>query len=377
MVDYYKILGISRGASANDIKKAYHKMARRYHPDKNPEKKEENTERFKQIKEAYEVLSDTERRKIYDRHGAEGLKRMNTGSHPGHQSPFDMFNQMFRRGPFGGFNMNMNRRKRQVRGSNINHVHYYTLEDLYRRAPLVITYKREMICGKCKGLGVEDSTYIERCVNCNGNGMTTRVVQMGPGMIQQSSQVCNKCRGAGKRIVPGHECKVCGGLKKRINGDTVHLDCPNNLCNGARVVIPGRGNEEPDGITGDLEIQFREKPHPYIKRCVNHLLYVHEVDLGDALLGFKYNFKHLDGRILSVVENGPLNPNACYIIPGEGLNGGDLYIQYHIRFPKTLNEEQRRVLESVFPKSSGESPKGITSNTIEINDIPQEIKDNL
>ena len=93
--------------------------------------------------------------------------------------------------------------------------------------------------------------------------------------------------------------------------------------------------------------------------------------------GFKYNFTHLDGRVLSIVENGPLNPKSFYIIPGEGLNGGDLYIQYYVNFPKTLNDGQRSILESVFRRHSVESSKGITSNTIEMSDIPQEIKDNL
>ncbi len=380
MVDYYKILGISRDSNNNSIKRAYHKMARKFHPDKNPDKKAENTERFKQIKEAYEVLSDEKRRKIYDNYGIDGLKRMEMGQNPRGSSgnPFDMFSQMFRGGPFGGFphmNMNMNHRKRKPRGSNINYVHYYTLEDLYNKAKIIINYEREKICENCKGLGVNDSRYIKVCEMCNGNGMINRVIQLGPGMIQQSMSICQKCNGDGKCIEPGHGCHVCGGLKKRMMKETVRLDPPGKLLNGTRAVMTGYGNEEPDGISGDLEIQFIEKSHSYIKRCVNHLLYVHDVKLEDALLGFEFNFKHLDGRILQINEKGPLCPDSHYIIPGEGLNGQDLYIKYNIKFPDTLTDSQRSILESIFPRSKLDDKSGIPINTVRMKQIPDEVRD--
>ena len=380
VVDYYKILGIGRDANNGSIKRAYHKMARRFHPDKNPDKKAENTERFKQVKEAYEVLSDEKRRSVYDNHGIDGLKRMEMGGNPsGHsRNPFEMFGSMFRGGPFGGFphmNMHMNRKKRQPRGSNINYIHYYTLEDLYNKTMLVINYEREKICVNCKGLGVNDSRYIKVCDMCNGNGMIHRVVQLGPGMIQQSMSICEKCNGNGKCIEPGHGCPVCGGLKKRMAKETVRLDPPGKLLNGTRAVMTGYGNEEPDGISGDLEIQFREKPHPYIKRCVNHLLYIHDVKLEDALLGFEYTFKHLDGRILQISENGPLKQNSYYIIPGEGLNGQDLYIKYNIKFPDTLTDSQRSILESIFPRSKLDDNSGIRINTVRMEQIPDEVRD--
>ena len=128
-MDYYKILGIRRDANSDMIKKAYHKMARKYHPDKNPENKEKMTEMFKNIKEAYEVLSDPERRRVYNAGGVEGIKRMNSGaSRPA--NPFNMFN-MFRGGGFN-FSSNVNVKRSKPRGSNVNHIHYYTLEDLYR-----------------------------------------------------------------------------------------------------------------------------------------------------------------------------------------------------------------------------------------------------
>jgi len=379
MSDYYKILGINRNAKSSDIKKAYHKMARRYHPDKNRESGEDTTERFKQIKEAYETLSDGEKRGIYDKFGAEGLKRASTGRHPSGapQHPFSMFGSMFRGGNPFGFHMNMNQRKRQKRGSNINHIHYYTLEELYMRVPMCFTYKREVICEGCKGLGVEDSSYIKTCDRCNGIGMINRVVQLGPGMIQQSSSPCNVCRGSGKRITPGRECKMCGGKKKKMGRGEIKIDCPNDLCNGSRANISGHGNEEPDGITGDLEVQFLEKAHPYITRCKNHLLYKHDITLIEALCGFNLDFKHLDGRVLNIVETGPLKPDSCYIIPGEGLNGGDLYIRYNITYPETLTDSQRSTLESIFPRENKNKSEGVTTETIRRDTLPSEVREQI
>ena len=372
-MDYYKILGIRRDANSDMIKKAYHKMARKYHPDKNPENKEKTTEMFKNIKEAYEVLSDPERRRVYNTGGVEGIKRMNSGaSRPA--NPFNMFNNMFRGGGFN-FSSNVNVKRSKPRGSNVNHIHYYTLEDLYRRVPLVITYDREKICVTCKGLGVTDSKYIQKCETCGGKGMVHRVVQIGPGMIQQSTSTCGVCRGRGQRVEPGHDCGTCGGLKKCMGRENIRMNLPRDLCNGSRAVLAGHGNEIPDGITGDLEIQFREKPHSYITRCGNHLLYRLDVQLNDALLGFNHKFVHLDGRELCIVETGPLSPKSYYIIPGEGLNGGDLYIRYNIIFPREINDSQRSILESIFPRKT-QNIEGVASSTIELNsEIPREIKE--
>ena len=156
----------------------------------------------------------------------------------------------------------------------------------------------------------------------------------------------------------------------------INMDCPRNLHDGARAVLAGHGNEEPEGITGDLEIQFREEPHPYLIRCVNHLLYKLDIQLNDALLGFNHTIVHLDGRELNIVEAGPLNPTSYYIIPGEGLNGGDLYIRYNIIFPTHINDSQRSILESVFPRKEASVIEGIPSSTIELNnEIQREIKE--
>lgn len=377
MVDYYKILGIPRNADSSTIKRAYHKMARKYHPDKNRDNPEDTTERFKQIKEAYEVLNDNERRRIYDLHGINGLKRANSG---GGGNPFNnMFNQMFRGNPFGNFRMNMNMNvnmNKRRRGSNVVHTHFYTLEDLYKRVPLVLQYERMCICSNCKGLGVEDSRYINNCDKCGGQGMINKVIQLGPGMIQQSTTTCDKCRGEGKYITPGHNCKVCSGRKKVKKMEILKLDCPNDITNGSMATLSGRGNEEPDGITGNLEVHFREKPHAHFIRCKNNLLYKRDVSLGDALLGFKYEIKHLDGRVINIEECNILQNTSTYMIPGEGFNGGDLYIKYNIIFPKSLDEKEREILETIFPR--GVEDERVSTRTVELREnIPTEIKEKL
>ena len=195
---YYDILGVKPSASPEEIKKAYRKLALKYHPDKNPDE----GEKFKLISQAYEVLSDPKKRDIYDQGGEQAIKEGGSGS-PSFSSPMDIFDMFFGGG---------GRMTRERRGKNVVHQLSVTLEDLYNGITKKLALQKNVICEKCEGIGGKKGS-VEKCPLCKGRGMQVHIQQIGPGMVQQIQTVCIECKGQGERINPKDRCENCSGAK--------------------------------------------------------------------------------------------------------------------------------------------------------------------
>nr|XP_055219897.1 dnaJ homolog subfamily A member 4 isoform X3 [Gorilla gorilla gorilla] len=195
---YYDILGVKPSASPEEIKKAYRKLALKYHPDKNPDE----GEKFKLISQAYEVLSDPKKRDVYDQGGEQAIKEGGSGS-PSFSSPMDIFDMFFGGG---------GRMARERRGKNVVHQLSVTLEDLYNGVTKKLALQKNVICEKCEGVGGKKGS-VEKCPLCKGRGMQIHIQQIGPGMVQQIQTVCIECKGQGERINPKDRCESCSGAK--------------------------------------------------------------------------------------------------------------------------------------------------------------------
>lgn len=226
---FYDILGVKPGCSADDLKKAYRKLALKYHPDKNPNE----GERFKQISQAYEVLSDPEKKAIYDQGGEQAIKEGGVGG--GFSSPMDLFDMFFG----GGMGPSRGRR-RERKGKDVVHQLTVSLEELYKGTVRKLALQKNVICDKCEGRGGKKGA-VEQCPTCKGMGMQVQVQQLGPGMLQQIQTVCPECRGQGERINPKDRCKQCQGKKVVRDRKILEVHVDKGMVDGQKIVFNGEG----------------------------------------------------------------------------------------------------------------------------------------
>ncbi|XP_050497640.1 dnaJ homolog subfamily A member 1 [Diabrotica virgifera virgifera] len=343
---FYDILGVKPDCSPEDLKKAYRKLALKYHPDKNPNE----GEKFKQISQAYEVLSDPEKKKIYDLGGEQALKERGVGG--GFSSPMDLFD-MFFSGGFGG-----GRRRKEHRGKNVIHQLTVTLEELYKGAVRKLALQKNVICDKCEGRGGKKGA-VEQCTTCRGTGVQVQVQQIGLGMLQQIQTVCPDCRGQGEKINPKDRCKQCNGKKVVRERKVLEVHIDKGMVDEQKIVFTGEGDQEPELEPGDIIIVLDEKEHPVFKRYNVHDLYMRmEIQLVEALCGFQKAVKTLDDRELVItVLPGEVIKNGDYkCILNEGMpqyknpfEKGRFIIQFYVKFPDTLPPELIPDLERVLP----------------------------
>ncbi|XP_028798873.1 chaperone protein dnaJ A6 [Neltuma alba] len=351
---YYEILGVSKSASQDELKKAYKKAAIKNHPDKGGD-----PEKFKELAQAYEVLSDPEKREVYDQYGEDALKDgMGGGGGGPFHNPFDIFESFFGGSAFGGGSSSRGRRKKH--GEDVVHTLKVSLEDLYNGTTKKLSLSRNVLCPKCKGKGSKSGT-AGRCFGCQGTGMKVTTRQIGLGMIQQMQHVCPDCRGSGEVISERDKCPQCKANKVTQEKKVLEVHVEKGMQQGQKIVFEGQADEAPDTIAGDIVFIVQVKEHPKFKRKHDDLYVEHNLSLTEALCGFQFVITHMDGRQLLIKSNPGevVKPGQYKAINDEGMPHhnrpfmrGRLYIQFNVDFPDSgfLNPDQCRLLETVLPR---------------------------
>ncbi|KAI1285453.1 DnaJ -like protein subfamily A member 2 [Halotydeus destructor] len=348
----YDILGVPKGSSESDLKKAYRKLAKEYHPDKNPDA----GDKFKEISFAYDVLSDTKKREVYDRYGMKGIQE----GADGHDHSGDIFSQLFGGGLFGGMGGRMGGgRQRPRRGEDTVHPLKVTLEDLYNGKTAKLQLSRNIICKTCNGVGGKSDS-VRKCTGCKGSGMKLTYRQLGPGMMQQLQSVCSDCHGEGETCSDADRCKKCNGKKVTVENKILEVHVDKGMRDSEKITFRGEGDQQPGVEPGDVVIVLQLKPHERFERHDQDLYMTHKVSLTEALCGFMIVQKHLDGREL-VIKSIPgeiVTPGSVKGVTGEGMpmyrnpfEKGNLYIKFDVEFPENqfATKEQLESLEKLLP----------------------------
>nr|QKY15041.1 dnaj-like protein/chaperone protein dnaj 2 (DJA2) [Polytomella parva] len=343
---YYELLGVSKDATPDELKKAHRKLALKHHPDKGGD-----TNKFKEINEAYDVLKDEEKRQIYDEHGEEGIKEGVSGGGDG-MDIFDMF--------MGGGGGRGGGRPREKKSKDVQHTVNVTLEDVYKGASKNLALSRQVTCDACNGSCSKSGDKYE-CKTCNGSGVTVQIRQMGP-MIQQIQGRCSVCRGSGTSIPESDKCNVCSGEGLRSEKKTFSFHVERGARSGQRITLRGEaGSSEPGLAPGDLVLTINIREHETFKRSGADLLMKHNLTLAEALCGTTFTIPHLDGRLLRITSlpGEVIKPGTFKRIEEEGmpiyglaLSKGNLYIEFDVIFPDQLSWDQVQKLKSVMPMTS-------------------------
>jgi molecular chaperone DnaJ len=347
--DYYKVLDIEKGASEDDIKKAYRKMAKKYHPDANPNNSEAET-KFKEAAEAYETLSNSEKRLNYDRYGQSGNPF--GGGHAGSGFGYSM-NDIFEQ--FGdifssSFGEKYKQQTRTRKGQDLRIKVTLSIEDILNGVTKKIKYKRHITCAPCKGEGGSD---LRNCIPCNGSGKRTVVQNTHFGQIRQEVG-CTDCGGSGKQITK--KCNHCSGQGTSVKEDVIDIDIPAGLSNGMQISVKGGGNNIRGGVPGDLYIVVDELREFYFKRDNNNIIVEKEISLIDAILGAELKAKTPHGEIPIVIDPGTPHGRKIRItgkgIPDINIGLGDLFVIITIKIPKAIDSDEKEILEKLRESKS-------------------------
>ncbi len=361
--DYYEILGVSKNATKDEIKKAYRKQALKFHPDKNPgdKKAEEN---FKEAAEAYEVLSNDEKRSRYDRFGHAGMSGAGGGfSGEGmtmddiFSSFGDIFGDAF--GGFGGFGGSRRSSRRVNKGSNLRVKVKLSLHEIANGAEKKIKVTKYDICNTCGGTGAADAQSVTNCSTCHGSGHVTRLTNTMLGQMQTTA-VCPACGGEGKTITK--KCASCYGEGVVQKEDIIKINIPAGVGKGMQMTVSGKGNApRRGGVNGDLLVVIDEDEHPDLIREGNDLIYNLFISIPDAVLGTHVEVPTVDNNVKIKIEPGT-QPGKILRLRGKGLpevNGygrGDLLVNVNVWMPKSLTREEARIIEK-FRESGSFTPR--------------------
>lgn len=346
--DYYEVMGVPKNASEDEIKKAYRKLAKQYHPDLNPNDKVAET-RFKEVNEAYEVLSDKEKRARYDQFGHAGVDP-NFGGGAAGGSPFqgdfdfgDIFNSVF--GGFGGFGGRQANPNAPRRGTDTETSIYISFEEAAKGCKQTITFQHVENCEECSGSGAKKGTSATTCSNCGGSGQV-RVNQRTPFGVVQTARTCDKCHGKGKIIEqPCKECSGTGHVRKK---KTLEINIPAGIANEQMLKVSGQGNAGTNGgPAGDLLLVVNVRPHPIFTRKGNDVWCEIPLTFTQAALGAEITVPTLDGDVSYSVHEGT-QPGDVFKLKGKGIEKlggrgrGDQFVKVTIEVPKIFQKNKKK-----------------------------------
>ncbi len=354
--DYYEILEVQKNASAEEIKKAYRKMAIKFHPDKNPGDKA-SEEKFKEAAEAYEVLSDANKKQKYDQFGHAGVGNNGGFGGGGHGGGFggmnmdDIFSQFgdIFGGHFSGGGGG-NRGRRVNRGSNLRVKVKMTLEEIANGVEKKIKVNKYVTCKPCKGSGAKHGSAMNNCSTCKGSGQISRMTQTILGAMQTTS-TCPSCGGEGQTITD--KCPDCHGDGIVKDEEVISINIPAGVGEGMQLSVSGRGNMGArGGVAGDLIVVIEEVEHEFLKRDGLHLFYDHYVSFVDATLGTQIEVPTIDGKAKVKIDAGTQSGKVLRL-KGKGLpdinsyQRGDILVNINVWTPQNLTKEEKKMLEEL------------------------------
>ncbi|MBQ3619543.1 MAG: molecular chaperone DnaJ [Bacteroidales bacterium] len=361
--DYYEVLGVSKNASKDELKKAYRQLALKYHPDRNPGDKEAE-EKFKEAAEAYEVLSDDQKRARYDQYGHAGvggaggaggfsMDMEDIFSHFGDIFSGFGFGGGFSSGGFGG-----GRGQRVNKGSSLRVKVKLSLKDIANGCEKKIKVKKYCACKSCNGTGAEAGSSMNTCPTCHGTGVVTQVRNTILGRMQTQS-TCTACGGTGKIIAK--KCKDCGGDGVVLGEEVISINIPAGVADGMQMTVSNKGNApKHGGENGDLLVVFEEEQDPQLTREDNNLIYNLSISVPDAILGATAEIPTIDGKVKVKIDPGT-QPGKVLRLKGKGLptygayGRGDLLAIVNVWIPKKLTKDEQKVIEG-FQKSDSFKP---------------------
>ncbi|TAE07986.1 MAG: molecular chaperone DnaJ [Bacteroidetes bacterium] len=365
--DYYEVLGVGRQASEDEIKKAYRKIAMQYHPDKNPNNPSAE-EKFKEAAEAYDVLSNAQKRQQYDRFGHQGASMGSGGFQGGFsmEDIFSRFNDIFsnqQSSPFDGF-FNRGGEGGRRKGSNLRIKLKLTLDEIANGVEKKIKLDRHVSCNTCKGTGAKNGTSLRTCNTCQGTGQVRKVMNTMLGQMVSAS-TCPTCNGEGKVIE--ERCDVCHGDGRTLAKEEISVRIPAGVADGMQLAMSGKGNVPPrGGVAGDLLIVIEEIPHEQLQRDGKNLIYELTISFPDAVLGAEVAIPTLEGAHTLKIEQGTQSGKIVRLRGKglrdiEGYDRGDLLVHINIWTPQNLTKQERELIEqlrdikSVTPKQERNS----------------------
>ncbi|MBL7764386.1 MAG: molecular chaperone DnaJ [Chitinophagaceae bacterium] len=356
--DYYEVLGVGKSASVDEIKKAYRKVAMQHHPDRNPGDKAAE-EKFKEAAEAYEILSDADKKAQYDRYGHAGVNNNGRGGYSGGgmnmEDIFSQFGDVFGDDIFGSFfgggqQRRGGQRSRGVRGSNLRIKLKLTYEEIAKGVTKNIKVKKYVACSTCGGNGAKDKGSIQTCNTCGGSGQVRKVQNTFLGQMQTVT-TCPTCNGEGTTITA--KCGSCKGEGRVFNEETVSIDIPAGVQEGMQLNVNGKGNAgERGGGPGDLIILIEEEPHKYLHREGLNVAYDLHISFTDAVFGNQIEVPTIDGRAKIKIPAGTQS-GKIFRLKGKGFPGinsyekGDQLVHINVWTPQHLSNEEKSMLEKM------------------------------
>ncbi|HKC36266.1 MAG TPA: molecular chaperone DnaJ [Chitinophagaceae bacterium] len=355
--DYYEILGVGKTASADEIKKAYRKVAMQFHPDRNPGDKSAE-EKFKEAAEAYEILSDTDKKAQYDRYGHAGVSSNGRGFSGGGMNMEDIFSQfgdVFGEDLFGSFfggggGRGRTSRARGIRGSNLRVKIKLTYEEIAKGVTKNIKVKKHVVCNTCNGSGAKDKGSVQTCGTCGGSGQVRRVTNTFIGQMQTVT-TCPTCNGEGTTITA--KCPACKGEGRVYGDDAISIEIPAGVQEGMQLNLSGKGNAgERGGAHGDLIILIEEEPHKDLQRDGMNVAYDLHISFTDAVFGIQLEVPTIDGRAKIKIPPGTQS-GKIFRLKGKGFPAvnsyqkGDQLIHVNVWTPQNVSVEEKTMLEKM------------------------------